>query len=119
MRKHGLIYSMEKGTATYAPWAITDVGMALFANRPNHTLVYVNDEALSLLESIKATGNIAQPITRYVVATNFDLSKSGTKKQAMLAAEEMALRVGQPVTVLGLVAQLTPPEQPKVQIELL
>lgn len=119
MRKLGLIYSMEKGSAAYAPWSATEVGMHLFSNRPDHTLVYVNDAELNMLESLKANGGTAQPITRYVVATNFDLSKSGTKKQAMLAAEEMALRVGQPVTVLGLVAQMTPPEQPKVQIELL
>lgn len=47
MRKLGLVYSMEKGQKAYAPWGITEVGMQLFANRPNHTLVYVTDEELA------------------------------------------------------------------------
>lgn len=120
MRKMGLIYSMEKGTKPYAAWAANEVGATLFAGRPNHTLVYVTDEELNVLEAMRAAGEKdMKRITKFAVVTNFDLSATGTKKQALLAAEELALRTGQECMVIGLVAQVTPPEQPRAQITLL
>lgn len=117
MRKLGLIYSMEKGTKPYASWAANDVGMALFANRPNHTLVYVNDDELAVLK-MNSDAKMSR-ITKFAVVTNFEAGNTGTKKQALLAAEEMSLRTGQECMVIGLVAQVTPPEQPRAQITLL
>ena len=117
MRKMGLIYSMEKGTKPYAAWAANEVGVALFANRPNHTLVYVNDDELAMLQSL--AGNKPSLITKFAVVRNFEVDNTGTKKQAMLAAEELSIRTGQECMVIGLVAQVTPPEQPRAQITLL
>jgi len=119
MRKMGLIYSMEKGTKPYAAWAANEVGVALFANRPNHTLVYVTDEELVVLQQLAASGNKPALITKFAVVRNFEVDNTGTKKQALLAAEELALRTGQECMVIGLVAQVTPPEQPRAQITLL
>jgi hypothetical protein len=120
MRKLGLVYSMEKGNRAYAPWGITDVGMQLFANRPDHTLVYVTDEELAVLQAMHEAGETkVSRITKFAVVSNFQIDGTGTKKQALLAAEELSLRTGQPCTVIGLVAQVTPPEKPRAQITLL
>lgn len=118
MRKIGLVYSMEKGSRTYAPWAASEIGMQLFANRPNHTLVYVTDAELAMLEG-KGQPPKAQQITKFAVVTNFQTDATGTKEQALLAAEELAIRTGQKVVVIGLCAEVTPPEQPRAQITLL
>ncbi|ANH51121.1 hypothetical protein FDH02_gp45 [Pseudomonas phage VSW-3] len=115
MRKLGLIFSMEKGTAAYAPWAITEVGMQLFANRPNHTLVYVTDEELALLEGNEQA---SQKITKYAVVVAHE-QPTGTKKQAILCAQEAALRTGVRHFVIGLVADVTPPPQPEATVVLL
>lgn len=98
MRKLGLIYSRQRTpNSPYCKWFITDYGRGVFDGRKGdkHT------------------------ITRFAVVTNFDTGQTGTREQAMLAAEEMAIRLGKRVTVLGLVADVIPPEQPKAQIELL
>lgn len=118
MRKAGLIFSWVKQTGSYATWEVSTIGEQLFANRPNHTLVYVNDEELALLTKLKV-GADAHEITQFAVVSNFNGSATGTKEQAMLAAEEIALRTGVQHTVIGLVAQVTPPEQPRAQITLL
>lgn len=98
MRKLGLIYSRQRTpNSSYCKWFITDFGRDVFEGRKKDK----------------------HQITKFAVVTNFDTGVTGTKEQALLAAEEMALRLGKRVTVLGLCADVIPPVQPEVQIQLL
>lgn len=107
LRKAGLIFSWVKqqGCNNYATWEANDIGMRLFNGRPDAALII--------------TEGPAQAITKYAVVSNFRDNESGSKSQALLAAEHAALTTGIPHTVIGLVALVTPPEQPRAQITLL
>lgn len=76
------------------------------------------DTAQALREqlAISRAAQTGQRITKYVVAQQFDAAVSGTKQQAILAAQEASARTGRVYHVLGLVAEVTPPEAPAVTL---
>lgn len=105
LRKIGLVFSKERNGHSYAEWEITEFGRALFDGRP--------------VDVQPVTPAAPGLITKFAVVKNFQIDGTGTKEQAVLAAEAAALRDGAVYTVIGLVAQVTPPEQPRAQITLL
>lgn len=125
LRKAGLVFSKEKGSSAYAEWEHTTVGYALFSDRPNGELVTIEPDEIKILQDYKAKRGVFAPaptghqITKFAVVTNFNADATGTKEQALLAAEELALRTGNQTMVIGLCAEVTPPEQPRAQITLL
>lgn len=125
LRKAGLVFSKEKGNNSYAEWEATAIGHALFSDRPQGELVVLEPEEIKLLADYKAGRGVFAPapighqITKFAVVTNFNHGATGTKEQALLAAEELALRTGNKTMVVGLCAEVTPPEQPRAQITLL
>lgn len=127
LRKAGLVFSKDKNGAAYSMWEATTIGELIFSGRPGCTIVALDAEEvkafragrLSIKEPEQSSVPTGHAITKFAVVTNFDTSVTGTKQQALLAAEELALRTGNPTTVLGLVAQVTPPEQPKAVVTLL
>lgn len=122
LRKAGLIFSYaDKGGEQYAKWEATIVGETLFSHRPDASLVYITAEDNALLKAVKASNPppVQPQVTRFVVVPEFVKDPSGTREQALLAAGEAALRTGRVHHVLGLVAEVTPPEQPRAQIKLL
>lgn len=105
MRKAGLIFSHPKAQPSqYCLWEVTTLGEALFNGRPGAELVFKNEGAPA--------------VTKFVVVTNFDHGSHGTREQALLAAQHLASE-GKACTVLGLVADVTPPEQPLPVVTLL
>lgn len=105
LRKIGLVFSKEKGHQSYAEWEATEFGRALFDGRP--------------IDVQPVTPSTQHLLTQFAVCSNFKVDATGTKQQALLAAEEASIRTGVPHTVIALVAQVTPPEQPRAQITLL
>lgn len=106
MRKAGLIFSHQKvGSEQFCKWEVTTLGEALFNGRPGAELVFKPEAG-------------APAVTKFVVVTNFDHGAHGTREQALLAAQHLASE-GKACTVLGLVADVTPPEQPLPVVTLL
>jgi hypothetical protein len=104
LRKIGLVFSKERGAHSYAEWEVTEFGRALFDGRPL---------------TVEPVTPPAHLLTQFAVCSNFKVDATGSKAQALLAAEEASIRTGVAHTVIALVAQVTPPEQPRAQIVLL
>lgn len=112
LRKAGLIFSHQKKAGEqYCVWEVTNIGQAIFDARPS-------GEALLDLGKASVESKL-QAITRYVVVPEFAKDPSGTKEQAIMAAQHAAISTGRVHHVLGLVAEVTPPEQPQAVVTLL
>lgn len=57
--------------------------------------------------------------TKFAVVTSVRETAIGTREQAIMSAQHAALETGQAYTVIGLVAEVTPPEKPMPVVELL
>ncbi len=105
MRKAGLVFSHQKDSgAQYCRWEVTTLGEALFNGRPGAELVFKHGDE--------------HAVTKYAVIMNFQHQTTGTREQALLAAKHKASE-GIPCTVIGLVADVVPPEQPLPVVTLL
>ena len=110
MRKAGLCFSHQKlPNEQYAKWEVTSLGQALFDGRPDAELV---------VKEPGTTTPKGHGITKFAVVLNFKHGETGTREQALLAAQHLASE-GQACTVIGLVADVTPPEQPLPVVTLL
>ena len=124
LRKAGLVYSKDRNGSSYSLWGATLVAETLFAHRPDCSLVYITAEDQQLLKRAKvaidysATEPTPAP-TRFVVVPEFVKDPSGTRAQALLAAQHAALETGRVHHVLALVAEVTPPVQPTATVTLL
>lgn len=124
LRKAGLVYSKDRNGADYSMWGATLVAETLFSHRPDGSLIYITPEELAILKVGKfATAyGAAEPQpqpTRFVVVPEFAKDPSGTRAQALLAAQHAALETGRVHHVLALVAEVTPPVQPEATVTLL
>lgn len=130
LRKAGLVYSKDRNGEDYSLWGATLVAETLFAKRPDCSLVYINSEDQQLLKSAKsacasgtngASANASDPRqpTRFVVVPEFAKDPSGTRAQALLAAQHASIETGRVHHVLALVAEVTPPVQPTATVTLL
>lgn len=126
LRRAGLVYSKDRNGASYSLWGATLVALTLFAHRPDCSLVYITAEEQQLLRAAKTYGtrthkheaDAAIP-TRYVVVPEFVKDPSGTRAQALLAAQHASIETGRVHHVLALVAEVTPPVQPTATVTLL
>ena len=124
LRKAGLVYSKDRNGSDYSLWGATLVAETLFAHRPDCSLVYITAEEQQLLKKAKLADaySAAEPVpapTRFVVVPEFVKDPSGTRAQALLAAQHAALETGRVHHVLALVAEVTPPVQPTATVTLL
>lgn len=126
LRKAGLVYSKDRNGSSYSLWGATLVAETLFAKRPDCSLVYSTSEDQQLLRDAKTYGARthkheadASIPTRYVVVPEFVKDPSGTRAQALLAAQHASIETGRVHHVLALVAEVTPPAQPTATVTLL
>lgn len=111
MRREGLIFSKEKGAAVYCEWEATNIGVAVFNNRPND--VPLLDTVAFLLDtqaSKKATAYAVVPDTGFQV---------GTYEDALECAKAAAIGMSKPYIVIAMVAEVLPPVAPQPVVNVL
>lgn len=127
LRKAGLVFSKDRNGSNYSLWGATLVAETLFAHRPDCSLLYISAADQKLLADAKTygvrgssidTSDPRQP-TRFVVVPEFVKDPSGTREQALLAAQHASIETGRVHHVLALVAEVTPPVQPTATVTLL
>ena len=110
MRREGLIFSKEKGSAVYCEWEATNIGVAVFKHLTDDVscdkVSPVNDCAASK----KATAYAVVPDTGFPV---------GTYDDALECAKAAAIGHGKPYVVVALVAEVLPPVAPQPVVNVL
>lgn len=110
MRREGLIFSKEKGTKVYAEWEATNIGLAVFNNRPNDVEVLATLKEAEKVATTKATAYAVVPDTGFPV---------GSYDDALECAKAAAIGVGKPYVVVALVAEVLPPVAPQPVVNVL
>lgn len=94
LRKHGLAYSMQKPTGTtYASWAITSVGMAVFEGRPDGD---VRASELPQVGQAQCTNAAAPATKRYMVSETGGVGTFMTGDRADVLAEAQRRATAKP-----------------------
>lgn len=114
LRRIGLIFSKEKGTANYAEWEATDVGRAVFEGRPHD--VQVGDGITD--HNVSPVAPAVSKPTAYAVVpdTGFQV---GTYEDALECAKAAAIGYGKPYLVIALAAEVLPPVAPQPVVNVL
>jgi len=109
MRREGLIFSKEKGSAVYCEWEATNIGVAVFTNRPEDVPLY-SQAVNTCAASKKATAYAVVPDTGFPV---------GTYDDALECAKAAAISQGKAYIVIALAAEVLPPVAPQPVVNVL
>lgn len=109
MRREGLIFSKEKGSAVYCEWEATNIGVAVFTNRPEDVPLY-SQAVNTCAASKKATAYAVVPDTGFHV---------GTYDDALECAKAAAVGMSKPYIVIAMVAEVLPPVAPQPVVNVL
>jgi len=124
MRREGLIFSKEKGSAVYCEWEATNIGVAVFKHLTDDVSAERADKVAAFakaynagLDAVTQLSASAKPTAYAVVPdTGFQV---GTYEDALECAKAAAIGMSKPYIVIAMVAEVLPPVAPQPVVNVL
>ena len=118
MRREGLIFSKEKGTKVYCEWEATNIGLAVFNNRPDDVPLVQGMSAKDNAAAKQYSAEQAKKATAYAVVPDTGFAV-GTYEDALECAKAATLGHGKSHIVIAMVAEVLPPVAPQPVVNVL